>query len=169
MIGKVILHAALLLVVAASIWFVTGFHETLHCSQETSFAIAAFDMVPNEEERPVPLVYAKGYAFPLRASMALGLVGLLFGPVAAAWARVAGRASNRTFWVTTSLCIALGACILVIPASVTGERFQALYAAGMLLLIGDVAVCAVALLASSCLVSKAASEPAADFAPLPPN
>lgn len=151
MIGRAALFVVLSLVVAASIWFLVSYRETLHCSQQTSFAIATFDTIPNEEEQPVPLVYADGYAVPLRSAMAVGLMILMFGPAVAAMVRVARRTGHRAFLMTAVGCLAVGFVVCVVPDSVIGERFRSLYVVALILAIAEAMICT--------LVSRASAWP----------
>ena len=113
--------------------FVLAFDENLHCTQRTSFRTAVFDLVPHEEELPVPLIYLSPYRSGLRALFAFVLLVFLFAPFGSLccvarrwWTATAGR---RALLSTGALLIVF----MLIPEHIIGERFSALYHAAAVL------------------------------------
>ncbi len=79
-------------------WFIGGFEDNLHCTQYTSFRIAAFDMEPHTEEASEggpPLVYRQPFAIPLRIYLSAALLAFVFGPGITAMAVVGRRTTYR--------------------------------------------------------------------------
>lgn len=134
------------LLILLGVWLVCGFEANLHCTQHTSFALAAFDPEPHEEELDggsIPAVYGV-LAVPLRAYLALSLLALLFVPAEGAFLVLAGRLGVRHWRAATFGLLALVAINCALPQKLIGERFQALGA--MVLVIVLVPLCALAAL-----------------------
>ena len=113
--------------------FVLEFDENLHCTQRTSFRTAVVDLVPHEEELPVPLVYLPQYRAGLRALFAFLLLVFLFAPFGSLccvarrwWTTATGRRALLS-------AVALLIVVLLIPEHIIGERFSALYHAAAVL------------------------------------
>jgi hypothetical protein len=107
------------------------FEWNLHCTQNTSFFTAVFEMEVHPEDKgfgdSAPLVYRPGFAWPLRAVLAAALLVALFGPARAVIGRRLGSLSSSAATLTTFLSpmVAL-AVFLLLPTEVIGERFHAL-------------------------------------------
>lgn len=107
------------------------FEWNLHCTQDTSFVMAVFDMEAHPEDNGfgggAPLVYHQGFAWPLRVVLAAALLVALFGPARAVIGRRLGSlgASAATLLTFLSPMLAL-AVFLLLPTEVIGERFHAL-------------------------------------------
>ena len=116
------------LLILLGVWLVFGFEAHLHCTQRTSFALAAFDPEPHEEELDggTPAVYGSVLALPLRAYLALSLLALLLVPAEGAFLVLAGRLGIRHWSAATLGLLALVAINSALPQKLIGERFQAL-------------------------------------------
>ena len=134
------------LLILLGVWLVLGFEANLHCTQHTSFARAAFDPEPHPEELEggAPAVYGSVLAIPLRAYLALSLLALLFVPAEGAFLVLAGRLGLRHWRASTVGLLALAAINSALPQKLIGERFQALGA--MTLVVVLVPLCALAAL-----------------------
>jgi hypothetical protein len=107
------------------------FEWNLHCTQNTSFFTAVFDMEAHPEDNGFgeadPLVYHKGFARPLRAVLAAALLVALLGPARAVIGRRLGSISSSAATLTTFLSPMVAmAVFLLLPTEVIGERFHAL-------------------------------------------
>lgn len=119
-------------------WLVFGFEANLHCTQYTSFVLATFDPEPHEEELDgggIPAVYRGVLAIPLRAYLALSLLALLFVPAEGAFLVLAGRLGVRHWRATTVGLLALVASNSALPQKLIGERFQALGAIALVIVL----------------------------------
>lgn len=107
------------------------FEWNLHCTQNTSFFTAVFDMEVHPEDNgfggAAPLVYRQGFAWPLRVVLAAALLVALFGPASAVMGRRLGSLNSSAANLTTFLSPTLPlAAFLLIPTEIIGERFHAL-------------------------------------------
>lgn len=107
------------------------FEWNLHCTQNTSFFTAVFDMEAHPEDNGfgggAPLVYRKGFAWPLRVAMAAALLIALFGPARAIVGRRLSSLSASAATLLTFLSPMLPlAVFLLLPTEIIGERFHAL-------------------------------------------
>ena len=133
------------LLILLGVWLVFGFEANLHCTQDTSFALAAFDPEPHEEELEggIPAVYGV-LGVPLRAYLALSLLALLFVPAEGAFLVLAGRLGVRHWRAATFGFLTLVALNSTLPQKLIGERFQALGAIAVVVVL--VPLCALAAL-----------------------
>jgi hypothetical protein len=130
----------LVMVAALGILFLLFFEVDLHCTQKTSFLLAAFDFSPHEEEIPVPTVYRHPFAVPLRLYLGTMIGGYILLPAVGGALVARRRITLRRF-----LFVAIGAAVVLlgntlIPMTVQGERFSylnwyALFAGAVLLII----------------------------------
>ena len=114
---------------AGGVWFIAAFEDHLHCTQATSFRIAAFDMEPHTEEAiegGPPLVYRHPFALPLRIYLSAALLAFVFGPGITAVAIVARRATYRVWRLVVVTAGTLLLMNALVPNLVVGERFSAL-------------------------------------------
>lgn len=129
-------------------WFVTSFRENLHCTQWTSFRIAAFDMVPHEEEEfetGVPYVYRPGFAIPLRVYFSLSLLAFLLVAPIGALAVALGRLRYRGWLASSSATTCLVVLNSFLPEVVVGERFKFLGIAALIFAVIPLAFLALVL------------------------
>jgi hypothetical protein len=132
--------AVVAIAIALSIgtWFVRSFRQNLHCTQDTSFAIATFDMKPHPEESaegPVPLIYQSGFSVPLRVYFAGSLLTLLFAPAAGGLA-VLWKPRHFRRWKIAVIAIVVMAIVnALIPTVIAGERMKALLVIGIFISI----------------------------------
>jgi hypothetical protein len=135
----------LIFVAVLGILFLLFFEVDLHCTQKTSFLLAAFDFSPHEEEIPVPAVYRHPFAVPLRLYLG-AMVGsyILFPTVGGA------LVARRRITLRRFLLVAAGVAVVLlgntlIPMTVQGERFSylnwaAFFVGTILLVFAAVAV-----------------------------
>ena len=132
------------LLILLGVWLVFGFEANLHCTQYTSFALAAFDPEPHEEEWDggLPAVYGSVLAIPLRVHLALSLLALLFVPAEGAFLVLAGWLGIRHWRAATLGLLALVAINSALPQKLIGERFQALGAIALVVVLVPLCVLA---------------------------
>ena len=134
--NRILAQGIAVLLILLGVWLVFGFEANLHCTQYTSFALAAFDPEPHEEELDggvVPAVYGSVLAIPLRVHLALSLLALLFVPAEGAFLVLAGRLGIRHWRAATLGLLTLVAINSALPQKLIGERFQALGAIALVI------------------------------------
>lgn len=109
--------------------FLSTFRANLHCTQYTSFRIAAFDMEPHVEEiveGPAPFVYGGSLAVALRVYLVVVLIAFLLGPSIAAIGVLRQRLSRKAWLQIVSFLSLMLLLNAILPNAVAGERWSAL-------------------------------------------
>jgi hypothetical protein len=135
----------LVMVAALGILFLLFFEVDLHCTQKTSFLLAAFDFSPHEEEIPVPAVYRRPFAVPLRLYLGTMVGGYILLPAVGGALVAQRRTTLRRFLLTAAGVTVILLGNTLIPMTVQGERFSylnwaALFVGAVLLVIAAFAV-----------------------------
>ena len=145
MANTYVVRVALGVHLLVGVLFLTTFRENLHCTQDTSFRIAAFEMTPHPEEEGPPLVYGGPLAIVLRTYFGVALLAFVLWPSVGALAVMQQRLSRTRWRVSVAVLTLLILVNAITPNAISGERFSALNAFALVIMMVPLAVLVYAL------------------------
>ncbi len=124
--SNLMIKGLLLLTAFISLFFVFFFIENLHCTQNSSFLIATFDMQPHVEETSPRLVYQMPFAPLLRAYLSSSLLLFLLYPSFSCTLFLRGKLSPIRYLTIGGFVFLLIGINMRLPIEIVGERYEAL-------------------------------------------
>jgi hypothetical protein len=101
--------------------------DNLHCTQNTSFKIALFDMKSHIEGEPEPLIYKHPFAVPLRSYFGLCLLVFYFSPVVSGTLFIYDKISAKDYFGSFLYIAGFHVVNIFLSIYLAGERFTGLY------------------------------------------